>query len=247
MLLKNIVAIIAIVISGCAYDVPFAPDLIKDMRQSQLVREKMPIKVGIYLSDDLKQYIYNRQKIGAILPMRVGDYVLSTAMTMGSAMFDEVIWVNALPPYDESYRPEVEAVIRPEILFYYADTVGAFTGYIKARTKLRVTGYDLGGNVLWQDEAIGESTSQNMDFVNSLLGDTEEVNKTGEQAVFAAAVHIINDFYAAPPQKLVSFVEIKKAGILKSRAALPDFELFKALYENGQFQYRKKNYYRVNN
>ncbi|WP_333872823.1 tetratricopeptide repeat protein [Methylobacter sp.] len=235
--------IVAIATSGCAYNFPVVVDPVKDMHQSQLVRKKMPIKVGMYLSEDLKQYIYKQQKMGTTFQMRVGEYLLPIAMTMGSTMFDDVIVVNSLPPYSDSYRPDVEAVIRPEILFYYGDAVGAFSGYIKAKTKLRITAYDLGGNVLWQDEAIGESKSKNMDFVSSFLGDMEEVGKTGYQAAFSAATQIINDFYAKPPQALFALVEIKKAENLRNWGALADFELFKELYEKGQFQYDKKNYY----
>ncbi len=238
-----ILLIIAMVTSGCAYNVPLVVDPIKDMRQSQLVKKKIPIKVGMYLSDDLKQYIYKQQKMGTTFQMRVGDYLLPIAMIMGSTMFDDVKLVNSLPPYEDSYRPDVEAVIRPEILFFYGNTVGAFSRYIKAKTKLRITAYDLGGNILWQDEAIGENRSNDMDFVSSFLAGMEEIGKTGYQAAFSAATNIINDFYAKPPQEFFSLLEIKKAENLRNRGALPDIELFKKLYEKGQFQYNKKNYY----
>ncbi|MGZ8238480.1 MAG: tetratricopeptide repeat protein [Methylobacter sp.] len=238
-----VVLVIAIAASGCAYNVPIVADPVKDMRQSRLVRKKMPIKVGMYLSDDLKNYIYEQQRMGTTFQMNVGKYLLPIAMKMGSAIFDKVTLVNSLPPYDGNYRPDVEAVIRPEVLSCYGDAVGAFSGYIKAKTKLRVTAYDLGGNALWQDEATGESKSKHMDFVKTWLTDMEEVGKTGYRAAFSAATQIINDFYARPPQELLSLLEIKKAENLRNRGALPDFELFKNLYEKGQFQYDKKNYY----
>jgi len=238
-----VLLIIAIVTPGCAYNVPIVADPVKDMRQSRLVRKKLPIKVGMYLSDDLKSYIYEQQRMGTTFQMNVGEYLLPIAMKMGAAMFDKVILVNSLPPYAGNYRPDVEAVISPEILSCYGDAVGAFAGYIKAKTKLRVTAYDLGGNVLWQDEAIGESKSRDMDFAKTLLTGMEEVGKTGYQAAFSAASQIINDFYARPPQEVLSLLEIKKAENLRNQGALPDFELFKNLYEKGQFQYDKKNYY----
>lgn len=244
MLLKFYSAvIIAIAISGCAYNVPLVVDPVKDIHPSQLARKKMPIKVGMYLSNDLKQYIYKQQRMGTTFQMRVGEYLPAVAMIMGSTMFDDVVLVNSLPPYDDSYRPDVEAVIRPEILFCYANAVGDFSGYITAKAKLRITAYDLGGNVLWQDEAIGESQSENMDFVNSYLTGMEEAGKTGYQAAFSAGTHIINDFYAKPPQELFSLLEIKKAENLRNWGALPDSELFKELYQKGRFQYDKKNYY----
>jgi tetratricopeptide (TPR) repeat protein len=243
MLLKSkafyIFLMIAIMTSGCAYNVP-PVDSAKD-NQSQLSRKKMPIKVGMYLSDDLKQYIYQQPKKTSDFQMKIGQYLPKIAMTMGSAMFDDVVSVNALPPYDDSYRPDVEAVIRPEILFCYGNTVGVLAGYLQAKIKLRVTVYGLDGNRLWQDEAIGESRSNDMDY--SYLAGMDEPDKTGYQAISSATAHIIDDFHAKPPQELLSLVEIKKAENLRDQGALPDFELFKALYEKGQFQYDKKNYY----
>lgn len=238
-----IVLIIAIVMPGCAYNVPIVADPVKDMRQSRLVRKKLPIKVGMYLSDDLKNYIYEQQRMGTTFQMNVGQYLAPITMKMGSAMFDNVAVVNALPPYNGNYRPDVEAVISPEILSCYGDAVGSFSGYIKAKIKLRVTVYDLDGNILWRDGAIGESKSRNMDFVKTLVDGLGEVGKTGYRAAFAAASQISSDFYARPSQELLSLLEIKKAENLRKQEALPDFELFKNLYEKGQFQYDKKNYH----
>lgn len=226
--------------SGCAYNASLV-DSATDNHQSRLARKKMPIKVGMYLSDDLKQYVYKQPKKATGFQMKVGQYLPQIAMTMGAAMFDDVVSVNSLPPYDDSYRPDVEAVIRPEILFCYGNTVGAFAGYIQAKIKLRITVYGLDGNMLWQDEAIGESRSIDMDY--SYLAGMEEPDKTGYQAIFSATAHLIDDFYAKPPQELFSLLEIKKAENLRDQGALPDFELFKKLYEKGQFQYDKKNYY----
>lgn len=236
MLLKSnlfyILLIIISGISGCTYNAPVV-DPVKDIYQSQLAKKKIPIKAGMYLSDDIKQYVYTQQKTNTPFQMRVGDYLLPITMTMGSTMFNEIIPVNALPPYDDSYRPDIEAVIKPEIVFYYGNTVGVFLGYIEAKIKLRVTVYDLGGNILWQDEVIGESRRNNM----------QEADKAGYQAASSAAAIIINDFYAKPPQELFSLIDVKKEEDLKNRGALLNFELFKKLYEKGQFQYNKKNYY----
>ncbi|TRW94894.1 tetratricopeptide repeat protein [Candidatus Methylobacter oryzae] len=225
--------------SGCAYNVPLAVDPVKDMHQSRLVSKKMPIKVGIYLSDDLKHYVYKQQRMGTAFRMKIGKYLPIVAAAMASAMFDDVILVDSVPPYSNSYKPDVEAVIRLEILSCYANAVGDLSGYIKAKTKLRITAYDLDGNSLWQDEAVGESRSTELDFIGSLLDGMEEAGKTGYQAVFSATARLINDFYAKPPQKLLALLEVKKAENLRN---LPNFELFKTLYEKGRFQYDKKNY-----
>jgi len=243
MLLKSkafyIFLMIAIMLSGCARNAPVV-DSAKDS-QARLARKKMPIKVGVYLSDDLKQYIYKQTKKATDFQMKVGQYLPQIAMTMGSAMFDDVVWVDSLPPYDDNYRPDVEAVIKPEILFCYGNTVGVFAGYQQAKIKLRVTVYGLDGNSLWQDEAIGESRSNDLDY--SYLAGMDEADKTGYRAIASATVRIIDDFHAKPPLELLSLVEIKEAEKLREQGVLPDVELFKTLYEKGQFQYGKKNYY----
>lgn len=235
MLLKSslfyILLIITLFILGCTRNAPVV-DPVKDIYQSQVAKKKIPAKAGIYLSDDLKQYVYTQQKSNIPFQMRVGDYLSPISMTMGSTLFNDVITVNALPPYDDSYRPNVEAVIKPEIVFYYANTVGAFLGYIEAKIKLRVTVYDLGGNILWQDEVIGESRRDDM----------KEAYEAGYQAVSSAAASIVNNFYAKPPQALFSFLDAKDEEDLKNRGALFNFELFKKLYEKGRFQYSKKNH-----
>ncbi|MBL1263465.1 tetratricopeptide repeat protein [Candidatus Methylomicrobium oryzae] len=234
-----ILLIITIVTSGCTWNIPLVVDPTKDMYQSQLGRKKMPIKVGMYLSDDLKQYVYKQQKMGMTFQMRAGEYLPLISMKMASTMFDGVILVNSLPPYNDSYRPDVEAVIRPEILFCYGNAIGTFSGYIEAKVKLRITAYDLDGNTVWQDEATAESRSNDMFFANSY----EEIGTAGYQAGFSATTNIVNNFYAKPPQELFSLLEIKKAENLRNQGTLPDFELFKELYEKGLFQYDKKNYH----
>jgi tetratricopeptide (TPR) repeat protein len=237
------VLIIAIVISGCAYNVPPVADSSENTAQSQHSLKKMPIKAGVYLNDELKRYIYQRQNMGATLQMTVGEYVSSIAMTVGSALFDEVIPVNTLPPYDDNDKPDIQAVIKPEILFYDANVVGDFSESIRAKTKLRMTVYDLGGNIIWQDEAIAESRSRNNDFVSNLFGGTKAAGEAGYQAVSAAADKIIGDFYAKPPQEFFDLIDIAQAENLNNQGRLPDAKLFEKLYAKGQSQYDKKKYY----
>lgn len=235
MLLKNnalYILLIIIVITGCTYNTPVV-DPVKDIRQSQLAQKKIPIKAGLYLSDDLKKYIYTQQKTNPPFQMRVGEYLPPVTMTMGLTMFNEVILVNSLPPYDDSYRPNVDVVIKPEILFYFGNTIGAFFGDIEAKIKLRIILYDLGGNILWQDDVVGEGRRNNI----------QEADQAGYQAVSSAAANIVNDFYDNPPQQLFALIDVKKEEDLKNQGALLNFELFKKLYKKGQFQYHKKNYY----
>lgn len=237
----RILLTITMITSGCVHNAP-AVDSNKAMRQSELAGKKVPIKVGLYLSDDLKQYVYWRHKPGNDFQMKIGDHLPQIAMTMASTLFDDVAQVRGLPPYDDGYRPDVEAVVRPEILFCYGNTVGALEADAEARIKVRVSVYDLGGNTLWQGEAVGVGKSADMDFANGYSG-TDIADKTGYQALFAATARLIDDFYAKPPRQLLALLDIKKAENLGSLGALPDAELFKTLYEKGRAQYEQKNYH----
>lgn len=237
--------LLSFVLVGCVHNVPLAVDPARDMSQALPKTKKIPVKVGMYLSTDLKKYVYRQQKMGMTFQMNVGEYLPPISMQMAAAMFEDVVSVDSPPPYNEGYKPDVEAVVVPEILYCYGNAVGTLSGYIEGKAKIRITAYDLGGKILWQDEAMGESRSRELSFVGAFLGGMEEVGKTGYQAAFAAAVTIINDFNARPPKELYSLLEIKSVATLKNRRNISDFEIFRNYYEKGQFQYERKNYYQA--
>lgn len=239
------VLLLSFVLAGCVHNVPLAVDPTKDMSQALPRTKKIPVKVGMYLSDDLKQYVYKQQKMGMTFQMNVGEYLPPISLQMASAMFEDAVTVNSLPPYNDKYKPDVEAVVVPEILYCYGNAVGTLSGYIEGKAKIKITAYDLGGKVLWHDEAMGESRSNELNFVGAFLGGMEEVGKTGYQAAFAAAVKIIDDFNARPPKELYSLLEIKSVATLRNRRKISNFEAFQNYYQKGQFQYEKKNYYQA--
>lgn len=237
--------LLSALLSGCVHNVPLAVDPNKDMSRSFPSTKKLPAKVGIYIGDDLKKYVYKQQKMGMTFQMNVGEYLPPISMQMASSMFEDVIPVTSLPPYNNGYKPDVEAVVVPEILYCYGNAVGTLSGYIEGKALIRITAYDLGGKVLWQDEAMGESRSRELSFVGAFLGGMEEVGKTGYDAAFSAAVKIIKDFNARPPKELYSLLEIKSVGTLRNRRNISNFEIFQNYYQKGQFQYEKKNYYQA--
>ena len=239
------VFLLCAVLSGCVHNVPLAVDPNKDMDKAFPRTKKIPAKVGIYIGDDLKKYVYKQKKMGMTFQMNVGEYLPPIGLEMASVMFKDVVPVNSLPPYSGNYKPDVEAVVEPEILYCYGDAVGTLSGYIEGRAKIRITAYDLSGKVLWQDEAMGSSRSKEMSFVGAFVGGMEEVGKVGYEAAFAAAVKIIDDFNSKPPKELNSLLEIKRMDSIKNRRNISNFDLFKKYYEKGQFQYENKNYYQA--
>lgn len=237
--------IVTALIPGCVHKVPLAVDPTKDIGKALPITKKIPAKVGIYLSEDIKKYVYKQQKMAMTFQMNVGEYLVPISQQMVSAIFEEAIFVDALPPYKDFYKPDVEAVALPEIIYCYGNAIGTLSGYIEAKIKMRITAFDLSGKVLWQDEAVGESRSEELNFVSTFLGGMEKVGKTGYDAAFSAAGQIIKDFNAVPPKELYSLIEIKSLATLKNRRNISNFDLFKKYYQKGQFQYEKRNYYQA--
>jgi tetratricopeptide (TPR) repeat protein len=247
MLKTFLVAFVTSVLSvGCVHNVPLVVDPAKDMRSNLPVARKIPLKVGMFLSDDLKRYVFKQQKMGMTFQMKAGEYLTPISLQMTSAMFEDVMMVDSLPPYNSSYKPDVEGVIVPEILYSYGDAIGTLSGYIEAKIIIRINAYDLGGNIVWKDEAFGESRSRKLDFVSTFLGGMEEAGKIGYQAGFVATVKILNNFISNPPKELYSLLEIKNVAALKNRHNISNYDVFKNYYTKGRFQFDEmKNYYQA--
>ena len=241
----GVVVMLLAVLVNCSHTVPLQTNVTADIAQVLPAANKIPAKVGIYISPDLRQYVYKQQKMGMVFHMNVGEYVTPVSKQMTEALFASAVYVNALPPYLGTYKPDVEAVVEPEILYCYGNAIGTVTGHIEAKIVLRVTAYDLGGKTLWQSQATGVSTSGQINLVGAFLGGMEEVGKTGYQAAFNAASRVIENFKAKPPQELYSLLDIKKVGALRNERNISDFEAFTTYYQKGRYQFEKKNFYQA--
>ncbi len=235
--------IVIFIVSACVHTVPLKDDSSKDIKQSLPRTKKIPAKVGLYLTNDVKNYIYKKQKMGMTFQMNIGDNVVPISKEIVSAMFEEVIYVDSLPPYKQNSRPDVEAVVVPDILYCYGNAIGTISGHIEANVKIRVRAYDLSGKVIWHGEAMGESQSKEVNFVNTLFAGMGIVGETGYKAAFTAATKIINDFNAKRPKEFYSLLEIKKIATLKNRKNISNYELFQKYYQKGVFQFDEKNYH----
>jgi tetratricopeptide (TPR) repeat protein len=237
-----IALLIVAMFAGCTHTVVSRPEAATDGQQPQLSlpqTKRIPIKVGLYLSEDLRRYVYKEQKLDITLQMKVGEYVTPISRQLASKMFKDFISVDSLPPYTGQDRPDVEAVVEPEILYFYGNAIGTRPGNIEASIKMRITTYDLAGKIVWQDEAVGESQSD-----TSLRG-MEEVGRTVYRSVFNAATRVINDFNDRPPRELHSFLETEKIATLRNQRNISNFEMFKEYYEKGQYQFKRKNFHQA--
>jgi tetratricopeptide (TPR) repeat protein len=228
--------------SGCVYNVPVTPNAAQDLEGVFSVDDRIHAKVGVYISDDVRNYVIKREKMGMGFQMDVGKHLVLIAMAMAGKMFDQAVEVNSPPPYMGGYRPDIEAVMEPEILYAYGNVRGAFAGQVEAKIKFRVKVYDLSGKVIWQGDALGESRSENVDFVATFLAGMDQVGRVGYQAGIFAAKKIINDFNASKPPELYALLDVKdlaKSGAQKKSGAS---EAADKLYQKGLSHFDKKNF-----
>jgi tetratricopeptide (TPR) repeat protein len=205
------------------------------------INNKIDAKVGIYLNDDMRNYVYKQSKMGMTFQMEIGQYIVPISTQMATAMFNEVQIVTSPPPYIGAYRPDVEAVIVPEILYCYGNAIGTVTGYIESKVMLRVTGYDLNGNILWQGQSIGSSRSAQLPLGIIFLKNMSKVGEIGYSAALSATNQIINDFNQRPPQELYSLLEMKSS--VKSKYGTPlSPNMADNLHQKGKELFDNKNY-----
>ncbi|MEJ2698020.1 MAG: hypothetical protein P8013_15415 [Candidatus Sulfobium sp.] len=200
--------------------------------------------MGIYLADDLRSYDYKRRILGATFRMQVGDSLSAILPQMTSAMtLGDVVAVKSLPPYDDSYRPDVDAVIEPDILYAYGNVAGTVTGHIDAKIKMRMTFYGLDGRVLWQDVATGVSRSGELNLAGNYLGILEKADSTAYEATFSAAARITDDFSNSLSKGFSITGEAQIQREPADNARLSNISLFRQYYRSGRLQYEKRRFF----
>ena len=193
---------------------PLRTDVSRDLALALPRQSIIPAKVGIYIADDLKHYVYTQQKLGMLFRMNVGEYLVPISRQMVGSLFQDAVYVSQAPPYLGANKPDVEAVVVPEVLYCYGNAIGIASGTIEAAITLRITAYDLSGRVLWQDERTGTSQSGTLNFVTTFLAGMDQVGKVAYAAALRAALNIIKDFEKRPPKELYSLLEIKRLATL---------------------------------
>lgn len=239
---------VVVAFASCTHTRTLTPEGTTEGQQSQLnfpETKSIPIKIGLYLSEDLRKYVYKRQKSTMNLQMNVGESVTLISRQLAATISKDVIVVDSVPPYTDRYRPDVEAVVEPEILYFEGDVVGTVSGHVEAAVKMRISIYDLAGKILWQDETVGKSLSGQVNLVGTLLTGMGEVEKTGYQAVFNAATKIISDFNNKPPGGLYSLLETEKISPLRNQRNISNYDTFKEYYEKGRYQFKRKNFHQA--
>ncbi len=231
---------------GCAHNFHSAAEPDGEACRPYPESKKMHARVGIYMNDDLRGYEYERRILGATFRMHVGDSVSAILPQMTSAMMSgDVVAVKSLPPYDDNYRPDVDAVIEPDILYAYGNVAGTVTGHVDAKIMVRMTLYDLDGRALWQDAATGVSRSGELDLAGNYTGILEQADKTAYDAAFSAAARITDDFSNSLRNGLLPAPDVQIPCVTANKTKFSDLELFWQYYRAGQLQYGKRNFFQA--
>jgi tetratricopeptide (TPR) repeat protein len=229
--------ILIITFYGCAHNFPSAAEPNGEACRAYPESKKMKARVGIYLNDDLRGYGYKRRLLGVTFMMHVGDSLSAILPQMTSAMMlGDVVAVKSLPPYDDNYRPDVDAVIEPDILYAYGNIAGTVTGHVDAKIRMRV---------LWQDAARGVSRSGELNLAGNYLGILEKADKTAYEAAFSAAARITDDFNNSHPKGLSTTGEVQIPGQPANKTKLSDIALFRQYYRSGRLQYENRRFYQA--
>jgi len=227
--------------AGCAHNVPIKKDATADIRRLFPPQKKINARVGFYLSEDIRSYVYSQQKMGMTFRMEVGKYLVPISKEMIAALFEEVVEVTSLPPYVGDYRPSVEAVVEPQIIYAYGNAVGTVSGYVESTVLFRINGYDLSGEFIWKGEALGQSRSKEMNFAVVFLSEMEKVGEVGYQAGLDAAKKIVDDFERNKPPEFYSLLELKTLPSKKSKQGERS-DLFQAYYDKGLDLFKKQEF-----
>lgn len=231
-----------LMLSGCVQNIGMSQDHTRDINKLFPVTEKIHAKVGVHIPDEMRNYVFRQNKAGVTFQMEMGRYLVPICMAMAGAMFDEAVEVGSIPPYLESYRPDVEAVVEPEILYAYGNASGFLSGQIEARVKFRIRAFDLSGKTIWHGEAMGEARNENVDFVATLLSGLDRVGNVGYEAAMRAAQKIVRDFNASRPLELYALLEVKALAEPRSQKKSAVLEQAEKLYQKGMYHFDKKNF-----
>lgn len=171
----GLLAVIIILSLGCSHTVHVAPN-----PPLQTSAEKIPLDVGLYISEEFKNYQVSESKLGDKwnYPNLGAASASQFTLCLGQS-FRSVQLVERLPPFPSEKEITVHAVIEPTIgKFEFDIPVTKFQVY-RSRIRYIIKVYDIGGNIILEDvvEGIGDIQGHaGFDF-------TENPSKSASKAV----------------------------------------------------------------
>lgn len=231
---------------ACATHVPELAAPPHDVSHSFEGRRKIPLRVGVYLNEDMHSCPIRQDLMGVLVELDLGKCIAPMAMQIARAMCRDAVIVDLLPPYHGNNSPEVDAVMEPELLYYHSAAESGFRGPIETTVGMRVKIYDLGGSAIWAEEALGIHSTGQIDLIDTLLIHSGKLGEAAYMAASDAATTIIHRFYEANPKELkaLSEAEPPKPSV-KNIKSSQKADLFEPLYNTALSRIQEKNYQRA--
>lgn len=208
MLLLLFLIILATAFPGCAYKQEPYLDPAINIHQIFSPDQKLPLNAGYFFNDGLRNYSYEFAGRPSLFDIQIGQNFLLIWAQVSKGIFSRVVEVDSLPPYPENKYRDIEVVIHPEITACYANLSGSERGNIGVEINMRLTAYDLDGNVVWMREGGGYFKSTTLEYWSSLVNYWTE--NTAQRAIFAASERLVRELITSPPDEINSLISLKK-------------------------------------
>ena len=174
---------------GCSHNVMVAPE-----RPMQITTEKYPLDVGLYISEELKNYQVSESKWGDKWNYTNLGQASATQfqLALGNT-FHSVELVDSKPPFPSGKDIIIHAVVEPEIEKFDFDIPFTKFQVYPARVHYKVIVYDINGNIIMEEtvEGIGDTKGHaGFDFTEN---PSASASKAVEVGVQEAIKRIVNE------------------------------------------------------
>lgn len=182
-------AVLVVIFLGCSHNVVVAP-----ARPDKIRTEKLPIDVGLYISESFKNYKVSKYKMGDKWNyMNLGQASATQFQLALGLAFNSVELVKSKPPIPSGKGITVHAIVEPAIdRFDFDIPLTKFQVY-PAQIYYTITVYDTDGNVIMKKtvEGIGDTKGRpGFDFTEN---PSVSASKAVEDGVKKAVELIITD------------------------------------------------------
>jgi hypothetical protein len=120
--------------------------------------DKMPVNIGLYLSDELKNYRYtdSTKTLGATYDFWNLGSESSGIFEVGlSQVFEKVVVVNQTPPFSQAQPIPLRAVVEPKIEGFDFKVPAIVVQPWSTKIQYKVLVYNPEGKVIWQKSITG--------------------------------------------------------------------------------------------
>ncbi|MDI6728745.1 MAG: hypothetical protein QMD44_07485 [Thermodesulfovibrionales bacterium] len=191
LLALQLLVFVIFLFHGCTSTITVKQDSVKFRERT----EKLPLNVGLFLSDTTKNYLLSEETPSGTLNFQVGNALEASAIESLKKAFHDVSFIQK----KDEIRPDIERIIiiefGPSTKFIYG---GATLSEHTATVELLCGVYDRKWNILWKGTANGSVARTTGEAgVASLI-----IGMLGESIQLKALGSIVNDSLTAALENL---------------------------------------------